>query len=118
MFLPWKSEKNRMWGNQKRAALDFPVEMALGDIMDFQAAVPMLRQSGNAATAIFFKKIKELTRFTGQSSNHGGCFSSQNLPRQGLLKLCALFTGGNTDKASLADSVKMRNLTKTRKANE
>jgi hypothetical protein len=118
MLLPGKGKKKRMGRNQKRAALDFPMQAALGDVVDFQATISVFRQSRNAAAAIFFKKVKELAWFTGHSPNHAGCFNSQNLASQGLLKICTLFTGGNTDKASPADSAKLLNLTKTRKANE
>jgi hypothetical protein len=118
MLLPGKGKKKRMGRNQKRAAFDFPVQAPLGDVVDFQAAISVLRQPRNTATAIFFKKVKELAWFTGHSPNHARCFNSQNLASQGLPKLCALFTGGNTDKASAVGSAKLINLTKTRKANE
>ncbi|HUE37426.1 MAG TPA: hypothetical protein VMO20_08555 [Candidatus Acidoferrum sp.] len=72
--LPWKRKENRAGREQKRTAFDFPMQISLGNIVDFQSPVPVFWQPGNAAAAVFFKKIEELTRLMRQLSDHAVMF--------------------------------------------
>lgn len=70
MLFPWEGKKNRMRRDQKWPSFDFPMQMSLGNIVDFQPAVPVFRQPRNAARAIFFEKVEELAGFSRQLPNH------------------------------------------------
>jgi hypothetical protein len=39
------------------------MQMAFGDVMDFNASVLMHRQARDAATAILFEQVRKMTRF-------------------------------------------------------
>jgi len=70
VLFPGKREKNRVRRNQKRASFDFPMEMSLGNVVQFEPAVLMLGQPCDAAAAEFLEQIEKLAWFAGQSADH------------------------------------------------
>ncbi|HEV2437333.1 MAG TPA: hypothetical protein VG077_15180 [Verrucomicrobiae bacterium] len=70
MLFPRKGEENRVGRDQKRTPLNFPVEVALGDIMQFETPVLMLGQPRNAAAAKLLEQIEEVAGFVGKLTEH------------------------------------------------
>jgi hypothetical protein len=105
VLFPWEREKNRVGRHQKGSAFNFPMQMALGDVMKLESPVLMFWQPRDAAAAKFLKKIKKSARFSGKLPDHVSQCNRPKIARQGRLKTCVLFTAGNMGKQSCVSYV-------------